>query len=77
MAVGDEDVQLVKWAAEGMRSSAFNQVLLSDLELGVCAFQNQLRELLPVVKLEQEPISGHLCQQNDRLLKEQKLINAA
>ena len=77
MAVGDEDVQLVKWAAEGMRSSAFNQVLLSDLELGICSFQNQLGELLPVVKLEQEPNSGHLCQQNDRLLKQQKLINEA
>ncbi len=77
MAVGDEDVQLVKWAAEGMRSSVFNQVLLSDLELGICAFQNQLRELLPVVKLEQEPISGHLVQHNDRLLKEQNLIEVA
>jgi phenylpropionate dioxygenase-like ring-hydroxylating dioxygenase large terminal subunit len=77
MAVGDEDVQLVKWAAEGMRSSAFEEILLSDLELGLCAFQNQLRELLPVVKLEQEPESGCLSQHNERMLKEFKLTSVA
>ena len=68
MDVGDEDVQLVKWAAEGMRSSAFDGQLLSDLELGIGAFQNRLRAVLPVVTLEREPEAGSLSEINQQLL---------
>jgi phenylpropionate dioxygenase-like ring-hydroxylating dioxygenase large terminal subunit len=75
--VGEEDVQLVKWAAEGQRSSAFEEVLLSDLELGVCAFQNQLRDLLPVVSLDQAPIMGSLREVNQKLVKKRNLTSAA
>jgi phenylpropionate dioxygenase-like ring-hydroxylating dioxygenase large terminal subunit len=67
MDVGDEDIRLIRWAAEGMRSSAFDGVLLSDLELGVASFQNQLRELLPVVTQPQAPEKGGLKAVNDRL----------
>ena len=67
MDVGDEDIQLIEWAAAGMRSSAFDGVILSDLELGVGSFQNQLRELLPVVSLEQAPEAGSLKEVNERL----------
>jgi hypothetical protein len=67
MEVGDEDIQLIEWAAEGMRSSAFDAVLLSDLELGVASFQNSLRDTLPVVSLQQEPESGTLRQVNERM----------
>jgi len=67
MEVGDEDIQLIEWAAEGMRSSAFDAVLLSDLELGVASFQNSLRDILPVVSLQQEPESGTLRQVNERM----------
>jgi len=77
MAVGEEDVQLVKWAMEGMRSSAFDGVLLSDLELGICAFQNQLRDLIPVVSLDQAPENGCLKQVNQQLLKQRKLTHVA
>jgi len=67
MDVGDEDIQLIEWAAAGMRSSAFDGVILSDLELGVGSFQNQLREILPVVKLDQAPAAGSLKKVNERL----------
>jgi len=77
MAVGDEDVRLVKWAAEGMRSSAFDEVLLSDLELGICNFQNQLRDLVPVVGLEQSPETGKLGQINQQLVNQRKLTSVA
>jgi len=77
VGVGEEDVQLVKWAAEGMRSSAFDEALLSDLELGICAFQNQLRDLIPVVSLDQSPESGCLKQVNQQLLEQRKLIHVA
>jgi len=65
--VGNEDIRLIEWAAEGMRSSAFDGVLLSDLELGIGSFQNQLREVLPVVTLDQEPEAGSLQEVNERL----------
>ena len=68
--VGDEDVSLVKWAAEGMRSSAFDGALLSDYELGVAAFQNRLRELLPVTGLAEEPEAGSLEALNQRMLEQ-------
>lgn len=77
MAVGGEDVQLIKWAAEGMRSSAFDEVLLSDLELGICSFQNQLRDLIPVVGLDQAPESGNLKQANQYLVDQRKLTSVA
>jgi phenylpropionate dioxygenase-like ring-hydroxylating dioxygenase large terminal subunit len=68
--VGDEDVNLVKWSAEGMRSSAFEGAMMSDLELGICSFQNRLREVLPVVKQDQPPASGSISQANQTLLDE-------
>jgi hypothetical protein len=52
-----------------MRSSAFDGVLLSDLELGVAAFQNRLRELLPVASLDEVPEEGSLKDTNERMLK--------
>ena len=73
MGVGDEDVRLVKWAAEGMRSAAFDSVLLSNLELGIASFQNRLREMLPVVALDDEPPQGEMRELNERLLKQGKV----
>jgi len=70
-------VQLVKWAMEGMRCSAFDEVLLSDLELGICAFQNRLRDLIPVLSLDQPPEAGCLKQVNQQLLKQHKLTHVA
>jgi phenylpropionate dioxygenase-like ring-hydroxylating dioxygenase large terminal subunit len=68
MDVGDEDIQLIEWAAAGMRSSAFDGALLSDLELGVASFQNQLREILPVVSLDEKPAEGSLKRVNENML---------
>ena len=73
MEVGDEDIRLIEWAAQGMRSSAFEQVVLSDLELGVAAFQNQLRENLPVVSLPQAPPQGSLAKVNASMLTKAKV----
>jgi phenylpropionate dioxygenase-like ring-hydroxylating dioxygenase large terminal subunit len=69
-SVGEEDSNLVKWSAEGMRSSAFEGAMMSDLELGIGAFQNQLRKLLPVVKQNQPPTPGTISQVNQTLLDE-------
>ena len=74
MDVGDEDIRLIRWAAEGMRSSAFDAVLLSDLELGIGSFQNQLRELLPVVSLPKAPEEGSLKAMNESLRAQGKVV---
>ena len=73
MDVGDEDIRLIEWAAAGMRSSAFDGVLLSDFELGVASFQNRLREILPVVALPQAPEAGSLAALNERMLAQEKV----
>lgn len=54
--VGQEDVQLLKWSAEGMRSSAYNGAIMSDLEVGTAAFHNQLRSTVPVALLDSPPL---------------------
>jgi phenylpropionate dioxygenase-like ring-hydroxylating dioxygenase large terminal subunit len=73
MDVGDEDIRLIKWAAEGMRSSAFDTVMLSDVELSVASFQNRLRELLPVMALAHAPQAGDLKSTNERLQAQGKV----
>jgi phenylpropionate dioxygenase-like ring-hydroxylating dioxygenase large terminal subunit len=73
MDVGDEDIRLIRWAAEGMRSSAFDSSLLGDLELGVASFQNRLREVLPVVGLDEAPTAGELAAHNEHLLAKAKV----
>jgi len=73
MDVGDEDIQLIKWAAQGMRSNVFDGVVLSDLELGVASFQKQLREVLPVVTRGEEPGAGSVREINERLLSKGKI----
>jgi hypothetical protein len=67
--VGEEDMQLVKWSAEGMRSSAFNGAIMSDLEMGTCAFHNQLRRTLPVTSLDVPPSAGTLTQTNQQMVE--------
>jgi phenylpropionate dioxygenase-like ring-hydroxylating dioxygenase large terminal subunit len=64
---GAEDVQLIKWSWEGMRSSAFDGFVLSDLESGVRAYHDRLREVLPVLNLAAAPPQGTLAQRNQEL----------
>jgi phenylpropionate dioxygenase-like ring-hydroxylating dioxygenase large terminal subunit len=71
--VGDEDIRLIRWAAEGMLSSAFDGVMLSDMELSVGSFQNQMRDLLPVVSLPLAPEEGSLKAENERLRAQGKV----
>ena len=68
MSVQDEDIQLIEWVNEGMRSTAYDGLMLSDREVGVAAFHNQLRAELPVLNLAQAPEPGTLTQVNTRML---------
>ena len=77
MTVGEEDIKLVKYSDQGMRSQVYEGALLSDLELGIASFQNQLRNLLPVVTLEQPPKPGRLAQKNAELLNARSALRSA
>ncbi len=61
---GREDLHLMALFSEGMRSSAFDGPLLSDLEYGVRAYHDRLRRLMPVLNLETAPPHGQLAECN-------------
>jgi hypothetical protein len=50
-----------------MRSSAFEGFILSDLESGVRAYHDRLREVLPILNLPQAPPPGTLAERNREL----------
>jgi len=77
MTVGEEDIKLVKYSDQGMRSQVYQGALLSDLELGIASFQNQLRDLLPVVTQEQPPEVGKLAEKNKELLDARPALRSA
>jgi phenylpropionate dioxygenase-like ring-hydroxylating dioxygenase large terminal subunit len=52
---GAEDVQLIKWSYESMRSSGFKGVILSDLESGVRQYHDALRRTIPAMAKDQPP----------------------
>ena len=62
-----EDEQLIEWSWEAAFSSAYSGVLLSDLEYGVKAYHDTLKEYFPVLS-GPEPEHGKLLQANERLL---------
>ncbi|WP_033407203.1 aromatic ring-hydroxylating oxygenase subunit alpha [Kiloniella laminariae] len=51
----DEDTQLIEWSCEAMNSSAFDGIVLSDLEYNVRGYHDCFRRDLPVMNLEQPP----------------------
>ncbi len=56
----EEDKQLTIWSCEATRSSAYDGVMLSDLEYGVRSFHDILRTLIPAYGLDAEPEDGEL-----------------
>ena len=65
-----EDEQLIEWSWEAAFSSAYQGVMLSDLEYGVKSYHDTLRKYFPVL-MGPEPELGKLMQTNERLLAEQ------
>jgi carnitine monooxygenase subunit len=62
-----EDTQLSIWSNESMKSSAFEGFHLSDLERGVRAHHDRLREIIPIMTLDQPPPDAELTAINARL----------
>ncbi len=75
--VGEEDIKLVKYSDQGMRSTVYQGALLSDLELGIASFQNKLRDTLPVVTLQQAPEPGTLAKVNAELVDARPTLRSA
>ncbi|MCB1377933.1 MAG: aromatic ring-hydroxylating dioxygenase subunit alpha [Alphaproteobacteria bacterium] len=65
---GREDVQLTIWSDESMKSKAFDDFHLSDLEMGVRSHHDHLRRALPVLGLAREPKDGTIADLNRSLV---------
>ncbi len=63
----EEDVQLTVWSNESMQSEAFAGFFLSDLEYGVRTHHDHLREVLPVLNLEEAPDERDMAELNRRM----------
>lgn len=59
-----EDRQLAIWSNESMKSSAFENFHLSDIEVGVRRQHDWLRALMPVMRLDVAPPAGELAARN-------------
>jgi len=69
-----EDKQLSLWSYEAMKSSAFEGVILSDLEYGVRTHHDALRKVLPVMRHEKEPSHGTIFDINYSATHPQKEV---
>ena len=68
----DEDTQLIQWSWEAMQSSAFDGIMLSDLEYGVRCYHDRLREVIPVMSLENAPGNDSVSSVNAEMLARQR-----
>lgn len=66
----EEDEQLTIWSCEATKSSAYDGILLSDLEYGVRSYHDELRKILPVLNLPDRPKPGTLADLNEEMLGE-------
>ena len=64
----EEDQMLMVWSCEATKSSAYDGVILSDLEYGVKTYHDHLRQLLPVMEQPVPPKPGQMVHVNDTLL---------
>jgi phenylpropionate dioxygenase-like ring-hydroxylating dioxygenase large terminal subunit len=70
---GLEDQRLSIWSNESMRSSAFDEFHLSDLEFGVRNHHDQIRRILPVTRLRDAPPEGEVAARNNDLLRAEEI----
>ncbi len=64
----EEDRMLAVWSCEAANSSAYDGILMSDLEYGMRSFHDHLRMLVPAINEPDQPAAGTLRAVNDRLL---------
>lgn len=64
-----EDQMLTVWSCEATRSSAYDGVILSDLEYGLASFYDHLERVIPAIRLPEPPAPGRLAEVNARLAR--------
>ncbi len=64
-----EDIQLSIWSNESMKSSAFENFHLSDLERGVKSHHDHIRAVLPVATVIERPPEDAMASLNATLLR--------
>ncbi len=64
----EEDRMLTVWSCEAVKSSAYDGIILSDLEYRLRSFHDHLRKLVPVMALDEEPPRGMLAAENAKIL---------
>ncbi|MEZ5933513.1 MAG: aromatic ring-hydroxylating dioxygenase subunit alpha [Alphaproteobacteria bacterium] len=69
LLTAEEDKQLTIWSCEATQSSAYDGVLLTDLEYGVKTYHDHLRAQMPVLTLDESPEAGALAAINDEMLE--------
>jgi carnitine monooxygenase subunit len=69
-----EDIQLSIWSNESMKSSAFDNFHLSDLEKGVRSHHDHIRALLPVATFAERPAEDRIAMLN-ALMRSGEAIN--
>jgi phenylpropionate dioxygenase-like ring-hydroxylating dioxygenase large terminal subunit len=69
LLTAEEDKMLTVWSQEAIQSSAFDGIILSDLEAGVRSHHDKLREVLPVTALANSPAPGTLSRVNAEFSK--------
>lgn len=62
-----EDQMLTVWSCEATRSSAFDGIILSDLEYGLATFYDHLEAVIPVVRQKDMPPPGSMASANAAL----------
>lgn len=67
-----EDQQLSIWSNESMKSLAFDDFHLSDLEYGVRQHHDLLRDILPVITQREAPAEARMRAENEILLQNSK-----
>lgn len=61
---GAEDERLIQWSCEATESSGYDGIILSDLEYGVRAYHDALREKIPVMTLDTAPPLNSVARAN-------------
>ena len=65
-----EDTQLIQWSCEAMQSSAYDGIVLSDLEYGVRTYHDALRDEIPVMSQAEAPALNSVSRVNEEMLAE-------
>lgn len=64
---GIEDMHLIEWSYEAMKSSAFDGIMLSELESGVGQYHHRLKSMFPVMNCADEPAPQMVKVTNDNM----------